>query len=160
MCIVIDINTIPSVFNPLASDHHEFRPILDWLGNCNTKIVYGGTKYKQELRRMPRYFKLLQEMRTGGQVYEVDEASVDKEEIVIKQATYHKNFNDQAIVAIVIVSHCRWICSNDKKAHPFFKLNNLYPKGIKRPSIYTCHKNVGSLRNKHIIGQCGPCSVC
>jgi len=78
MCIVIDVNAIPSVFNPSAGDHCEFRPILDWLESRKTKVVYGGTKYKEELSKMPQYFSILVEMRRSGKVHEVCDVSVDR----------------------------------------------------------------------------------
>lgn len=158
MCIVIDVNRIPSVFNPNARDHHEFQPILKWLDRCKTKIVYGGTKYKDELSKMPNYFGVLSEMKKAGQVCEVDDDSVDAAQEEISRKTHHSNFNDQAIVAIVLVSRCRLICSNDKSSFPFLRLRSLYPKHSKPPSIYTGRGNV-ALLNRHILGKCGPCTL-
>ena len=160
MCIVIDTNTIPSVLNPKISDHHEFRPILNWLDTRKTKIVYGGTKYKEELEKMPKYFQMLSEMRRAGKVHEAYDDDVDRVQEEINQTTDHKNFNDQAIVAIVIVSRCRLICSKDKKSFPFLTLKTLYPRGFKRPKIYTGSRNVDLLYHHHIVGRCGPCSIC
>ena len=160
MCIVIDVNAIPSVFNPSASNHCEFRPILDWVDNHKIKIVYGGTKYKEELANMPKYLSILSEMRRMGKIHEADDVSVDTEQKRIEQMIRRKSFNDQVIVAIVIVSRCTLICSNDKKSFPFLTLKTLYPKGFKRPSIYTGRRNRGLLKRKHVSGRCGPCSSC
>lgn len=157
MCIVIDVNRIPSVFNPDTSDHHEFRPILDWIESRNTMVVYGGKKYKSELSKMPRYLPILSEMRKAGLAYEADEASVDLVEQEICEKTYHTDFNDQAIIAIVIVSRCRLICSNNERHFPFFKECSLYPRHFKRPRIYTGRRNIDLLNDKHILGKCGPC---
>jgi len=157
MCIVIDLNRIPSVLNPYESEHSEFQPILDWIDSRNARIVYGGTKYKTELRKMPKYFGILLERKKAGQVYEADDKSVDVVEEEINGKTRGTTFNDQAIVAIVIVSRCRLICSNDKNSFPFLRLPSLYPKNIKRPSIYTGRKNVAILNHRHILGKCGPC---
>ncbi len=157
MCIVIDSNRIPSVLNPYESDHHEFQPILGWIESCNAKIVYGGTKYKTELRKMPKYFAILLERKKAGQVYEADDERVDLMEKEIYRKTRGTTFNDQAIVAIVIVSRCRLICSNDKSSFPFLRRPSLYPKNIKRPSIYTGRKNAALLNHRHILGKCGPC---
>ena len=159
MCIVIDTNTIPSVLNPDVSDHYEFRPILDWLDTHKTKIVYGGKTYKEELAKMPRYYSILVEMRRGGRAKELDEDSVDRVQEEVSQKTRHKKFNDQAIVAIVIVSRCRFVCSNDKRSFPFLRLTTLYPKG-RRPNIYTGRRNLRLLYHRHISGRCGPCSIC
>lgn len=157
MCIVIDVNRIPSVFNPHASDHHEFRPILDWIDSHNTKIVYGGRRYKTELLKLPRYFTILLEMKKAGQVYEADDEGVDAVQKEISRKIHHRNFNDQAIVAIVIVTRCRLICSNDRSSFPFLTLRALYPKDIKRPKIYTGLRSINLLSHRHKLGKCGPC---
>lgn len=157
MCIVIDANRIPSVLNPYATDHSEFKPILDWIDRHNARIVYGGTKYKTELLKMPKYFGVLLQRKKAGQVYEADDGSVDAVAEEIKGKTQNTHFNDQAIVAIVIVSNCRFICSSDKKAHPFFKLKSLYPAHVKRPIIYSNRKHKALLNHRHVVGKCGPC---
>jgi hypothetical protein len=157
MCIVIDLNRIPSVLNPDASDHSEFKPILDWIDRRNARIVYGGKKYKTELLRMPKYFGVLLERKKAGQVYEADDGSVDAVEEQIKEKTQGTHFNDQAIVAIVIVSNCRFICSGDKKSHPFFKSRSLYPAHVKCPIIYSNGKHKALLNHRHVAGKCGPC---
>lgn len=157
MCIVIDANRIPSVLNPDASDHTEFKPILDWIDKRNARIVYGGTKYKAELRRMPKYFRVLLQRKKAGQVCEADDVSVDKVERQIKGKTRHTRFNDQAIVAIVIVSNCRFVCSSDKASHPFFKDKSLYPPHCRRPIIYSTRRHKALLNKRHGVDKCGPC---
>lgn len=159
MCIVIDVNKIPSVFNPNTNDHLEFQPILDCVRTHGAKIVYGGTKYKNELLKMPNYYGILVEMKKAGQVHEADEKTVNAIQQQIDKKTQHTHFNDQAIVAIVIVSNCRFICSSDQAAYPFFKSKSLYPPHFKLPVIYTrvAHKKL--LNNRHIIGKCGPCAL-
>lgn len=159
MCIVIDSNRIPSVFNPNTNDHQEFQPILDWIESRNTMIVYGGTTYKDELSRLPKYLPIFIERKKAGQIHEVDEASVDQVEQEILRKTVGTSFNDQAIVAIVIVSRCRLICSNDQNSFRFFKQKSLYPSNFQRPSIYTGRRNIPSLYHRHISGRCGPCCL-
>ena len=157
MCIVIDSNSIPSVLNPCVSDHSEFKPVLDWIEKGDAKIVYGGTKYKTELRNMPKYLGVLSERKKAGQVHEADDGKIDEVEEQIRGKTQNTDFNDQAIVAIVIVSNSRFICSCDKKAHVFFKLKSLYPQQVRRPIIYSNGKHKGLLYHRHVIGKCGPC---
>lgn len=159
MCIVIDINRIPSVLNPESADHYEFEPVLTWVNDRKGKIVYGGTTYKRELRGAKRYYGILLEMRKGGMVEEVDEATVDRVEEEVRRKILHRNFNDQAIVAIVIVSRCRLVCSNDRKSFAFIKQPILYPKDFPRPRIYTGRENVSLLSDRRIVGRCGPCSI-
>lgn len=159
MCIVIDVNRIPSVFDSKASDHFEFQPILDCVRLHGAKIVYGGTKYKTELLKMPNYYSLLVEMRKAGQVYEVDEQKVNMIQQQVERKTQHTRFNDQAIVAIVIVSKCRFICSSDRKSYHFFQLKSLYPSRFKLPIIYNRRKHRALLNHRYIRGRCGPCAL-
>lgn len=157
MCIVIDLNRIPSVLNPEASDHSEFKHILEWIDSRSARIVYGGKKYKSELLKMRKYLKVLSERKKAGQVYEADDGKIDEIEEQLKEKTQNTDFNDQAIVAIVIVSNSRFICSCDKKAHAFFKLKSLYPQHVKRPIIYSNSKHKDLLYHRDVISKCGPC---
>jgi hypothetical protein len=159
VCIVIDVNRIPSVFNSNARDHFEFQPILDCVRLHGAKIIYGGTKYKTELSKMPNYYGLLVEMRKAGQVYEADEQRVNMIQQQVERKTRHTRFNDQAIVAIVIVSKCRFICSSDQKSYYFFKLKSLYPSHFKLPIIYNRREHRALLNHRHIRGRCGPCTL-
>ena len=156
MCIVVDVNRLPSVLNPAVIDHYEFRPVLEWVNKRGARIIYGGGKYKTELSKMPHYFAILAEMKRGRRAQEVDEASVDSIQEEISRRTHHGNFNDQAIAAIVIVSRCRLVCSNDVQSFPFLKSRALYP-GVSAPSIYTGRRNIPLLYHRHIAGKCGPC---
>lgn len=120
-------------------------------------MVYGGRKYRNELSRLKKYYPALEEMRRSGLVHEVDDERVDEVEKQIIKKTLQTKFNDHAIVAIVIVSRCKLICSNDKKSFPFIREKSLYPAGCKPPSIYAGLRNRGLLYQKHILKKCGPC---
>jgi len=157
MCIVIDVNRVPSVLNPKSSDHVEFQPILDWIDRRRTKIVYGGTKYTDELSKMKRYFAILTEMKRAGIIEVLDKVTVDLEQANINQRTTHKNFNDQAIVAIIIVSRCRLLCSNDTSSLTFVRARNLYPRGIEPPKIYRDRRDRRQLYHRQFTNRCGPC---
>jgi hypothetical protein len=157
MCIVIDVNRLPSVFDGSSSDHIEFQPILDWIGKRRTKIIYGGSKYNYELKKMPRYFGILTEMKRGGEVKELGKDTVDRIQDDINRRTTHKNFNDQAILAIIIASKTRLLCSHDTTSLPFIRASNLYPRGIEPPKIYRDRRDHRVLYHRYLNGHCGPC---
>jgi predicted nucleic acid-binding protein len=121
MCIVIDANTFAHVFNSSSKNHHEFKPVLDWIVYGKGKIVYGGTLYKKELRNAPKYFKLFLELSKSSKVVEVDMILVDKKEQEVAKLVNHPNFDDPHLIAIIIVSGCKLICSHDSKAYSFLK---------------------------------------
>jgi hypothetical protein len=157
MCIVIDVNAIPAVFDQMNKDHNEFMPVLKWLKSNRIKIVYGGTKYKKELSKMLKFLPLMADWERAGKIHKVDDERVDAlESQIIQQTANNKKCNDQAIIAIVIISHCRLVCSKDKESYPFLKDKKLYPKYMNLPNIYTGLRDVALLIHR----RCGPCSSC
>ena len=52
MCIVIDINSFPSVFNKKDTLHPVFEPIFNAFKSQMISMVYGGTQYRKELRKL------------------------------------------------------------------------------------------------------------
>ena len=157
MCIVIDVDTIPSVFNSNASDHLEFKPVNIWIYSGRGKMVYGDTKYKEELGRLENYYDILAEFWRKGRVQEVRAADVDRVADEVSQITSGTSFDDQHIAAIVIVSRCRLICTHDKTSMRFLTNTDLYPKGARRPSIYSGLQNRRLLYDRRIVQPCGPC---
>ncbi len=51
MCIIIDVNALNEVFNTDSVNHLEFKPVRDWIIEGKGKVLYGGTKYRDELMR-------------------------------------------------------------------------------------------------------------
>ena len=109
MCIVIDTCTFASVFDPNSRKHNDFRPVRRWIVSGNGKVVYGGTKYKQELRKTSKYLRIIAELSKASRVVAIPDESVDAKQREIEKAFNHRDFDDPHIVAIVIVSGCRLI---------------------------------------------------
>lgn len=116
--------------------HHEFKPVFDWIFYGPGRVVYGGTKYKDELKKARRYFGIFLELRKQRKAIEVDDFKVDQRQAELEEMVKHKDFDDAHIIAIVIVSGCRLICSNDSRAYTFIQDKKLYPKNFKRAKIY------------------------
>jgi len=141
MLLIIDTCCLANVFNSDDQEHKNFEPVMTWIKKGKGQIVYGGTTYKKELSMAVRYFSLLAELNRRGRVLQVDDDLVDQEEKCVKGKEANKDFDDPHLIAIVIVSGCKVICTNDKRAHRFIKKKNLYPKGFKRPAIYSNKRN-------------------
>lgn len=154
MCLVIDACRFSNVFNKKDVLHADFRPILLWVTNGKGKIVFGGTKYKKELAHASRYHRLLGELRKQGRVIEVKKSKVDTAENELLRRARKAEMNDSHLVAIVIASGCRLVCTRDKNAIENLKNRSLYPKGISPPKIYTKLCNKSLLCNKHIAPIC------
>ena len=158
MCIVIDTCTFASVFDSSSDKHSNFVPVLNWVRNGKGKIVYGGTKYKRELKLANKYFKILVEFKKTNKIVEIDDEQVDLEQQVLEDLLSHRDFDDAHLVSIIIVSGCKLICSEDKRAFPFLQNKDLYPKNINTPKIYSGRKsNRALLNDKNITSICKGC---
>jgi hypothetical protein len=131
--------------------HDEFSPVKQWIIQGNGRIVYGGSKYRAELQKMGRYMKLFLELKKAGKVSEIKDEIVDRWEQSLLQQGPKGGFNDQHIVAIFIVSHCRLFCSHDEQAYRHIKNKSLYPVGHKIPKIYRCREHRNLLCNAFIV---------
>ncbi len=154
MCIIIDINCLSNVFDAESQKHKDFKPILDWILNRNGKIVCGGTKYREELKKVQKYNKLLINLTSSGKVVWIEDKKVDQEQKKVQDKLSHRNFDDPHIVAIIIVSKCKLLCSNDNKSFEFIKNHIFYPKGVNKPLIYTRQKNEDLLCDSNISNCC------
>lgn len=153
MCIIIDTCAFHAVFNPDDSFHHKFKPVYDWIEGKKGKIVIGGTDYKNELIKRTS-LKILTEYDKMKRLAKVPDEEVDKLVPALKAQVVHKDFDDPHIVALVIASKCRLICTGERRAIPFFTKKELYPKGVKRPKIYRTARNKDLCCHEHIVGIC------
>lgn len=156
MCIVIDTNCFASVFDADSQRHLEFKPVREWIISGRGKLVYGGTTYRGELTRAKKYLRLFTELKKAAKVVEVDSQQVDRIEQELRRRLSHPDFDDPHLVAIVIASGCRLICSDDVRAFPFLRQATLYPKHVQRPHIYSQASNKDLLQDKNIADICKP----
>jgi len=150
MCIIIDVNVLPSVFSPETKNHSEFKPVYDWFLGPNGKIVFGGTKYLMELSAMRRYQSLFVRFGKQNKVAYLDDEVVDKIQENVESKIDDSDFDDPHIIAIVIVSKCGIVCSDDKKSYRFIKNTIFYPNGVQVPRIYSNASNKDLLNNKEL----------
>jgi len=155
MCIVIDLNTLSSVFDQTSQDHQDFAPVSHWVQNGKGFLVFGGTKYKIELQRARRYLGLILQLKKAQRAVEIDQEAVDTREKAIISKTVGTDCDDQHIIAILCVSGCKLVCSKDKRSYRFIKDKSNYKRRRKVPTIYCkpahakllCDSNITVLRN-------------
>lgn len=121
MCLIIDACCIANVFDVTNKNHGDFSPVYSWVCKGPGKIIYGGNKYKEELKQCKRYLPILVELSRQGRVVLLDDEAVNTEEELVKQRETDPDFDDPHLIAIVIISKCRVICTNDRRAHKFIK---------------------------------------
>src|ERR1017187_3259313 len=111
MCVVIDTCCIINVFDRRSKDHAAFAPVFEWLNSGKGRMIYGGAKYKAELARITRFLPILFELRKARKAINIDDCKVDAVEEKLRTDFNDPKFNDQHLVAIVIVSRCRVVCT-------------------------------------------------
>ena len=105
-------------------------------------MIYGGSKYLAELGEVRRILRLVGELHRKGRVQILSRTHVDELAGEAKQIIPDEEFDDEHIVAIVIASRCRVVCTDDKDAMSYLKRRELYTKyELKRPKIYCEARN-------------------
>jgi len=150
MCIVIDANTIACVFEEDCKKHNDFRPVKNWIYEGGGKMVVGGTKFKSEIYGMRKYAKVFKLLKDARKLCEIVDSEVDNKEQAILKMTAMTNCNDQHVIALISVSGCRLVCSEDKASFKYLKDCRFYPKG-KRPKIYSSKANKKLLTSNFIV---------
>ena len=158
MCIVIDMNTIPCVFNETNEKHSEFKPVKDWIINGKGKMVYGGNTYLNELKKMQKYLKFINILKSARKIIDCSEKmeKIDEKEHYLTQKIDNPDFDDPHIVAILIVSGCQLVCSDDKRAYPYLTKSDWYSSAKVVPKIYSRLKNKNLLHDNNIADVCKP----
>jgi len=150
MCIVIDANTLTCVFNNENIDHSNFVPVYDWIITGKGKMVIGGSHYGEELNQVRYLIPFIAQLIKANKVKVLDKQSVDDKEAEILGLVTGRDFDDPHIIAIVVIGGIRLVCTNEKRAIPFFTNKCFYSKG-KAPKIYTSRRNTNLLTNKYCI---------
>jgi len=157
MCIVIDTNTLASVFDRTSAKHNEFKPVLDWIRYGKGQVVFGGSVYEQEIKK--KYLALFSQLKKANKAVRIDNKRVDKEEAKAKEVIPHADFDDPHIVGLLIASGCKLICSLDERAYPFFRHHLFFSPASKKPKIYRGKGNKDLLKDKNIAEVCLPSKV-
>ncbi|KAF5038650.1 hypothetical protein DSECCO2_552070 [anaerobic digester metagenome] len=156
MAIIIDTNCFSNVFNRKSANHKEYKPVLDWIVQGKGVIVYGGSKYKNELKKAHKYLHILQLLRDIKKVHIGNSENIDRLQEEIEANRIDDDFDDPHLPAIVIDTKCRLICSEDKRSIPFVRDRNLYPNGFQIPVYYTGLRNKNILCDKYIHNDLKP----
>jgi hypothetical protein len=153
MCLIIDTCTFASVFDEHCREYSRFAPIVEWLTTGNGKIIFGGSKYKHEIRGS-KFLRILTEFERKGKLVRVSDAKVDRLARELKRRVPERAFNDEHLVALVSITRCCVVCTDDKAAVPYLKRRDLYPRGVKPPKIYRHKAHASLCRSEHIVSAC------
>lgn len=147
MAIVVDINSLPAVFSESDARYSEFMHVKEWVTNGRGVLVFGGTHYKNELAKLPRYFALIRKLRDGGRAVGISDRAVDALENEVKASLMDSRCDDPHIIALLGASRCPLLCSVDARSYQYIKKRSLYPKGSPKVKIYSGSRNVSVLKD-------------
>lgn len=156
MCIVIDADTLSRVFNARNSEHCLFRPVFEFIVDGPGMIVYGGTRYEEQAGA---YVSVFAELKRQRKVHVACKTTVDEREQEIRQTLPDPDFDDQHIVAILLVTRCMLVCSADKRSHKFLTHRAFFPKAKNRPKLYGGLRDAENLCIRNIPKHFKPCHI-
>jgi hypothetical protein len=153
MCVVIDPGALSKVFDSSNLEHIQFKPVKDWVLDGNGSVVFGGTKYIEELGP-GRYRALFLELKKIDRAVTTNTAAVDDRASYLKTLVADEDFDDEHLVAIVGVTGCCVICTADDRFLPYLRRKDLYPPGIKVPFLYQNLHHKGHCCERRIAAIC------
>lgn len=156
MPIIIDTNCLANVFSAKSSNHDEFKPVLEWIILGKGMMVYGGTKYTEELRKTPKFNAIIRFLKDVGKVHVGDNLKIDNYQKEIESKGISLSFDDPHLPAIVIDTKCKIICSKDSKSIRFVTDPKHYPSGVAKPVYYTSSKNSKLLNDSYVHASLKP----
>jgi len=149
MNIIVDTCVINCVFDRKSSRFKNFEPIFKCICNRTSKgkMIFGGSKFKKELSPILKgdLREFFFELRNIGKLIELDQSTVDEKEKTLKIIEPKKDFDDEHIIACVILAKCSLVCSDDKRNDKYIKDPRFYQHSKDRPKIYKTlskHKNL------------------
>jgi rRNA-processing protein FCF1 len=152
MCIVIDTCAFSKVFNENNKEHINFAPIYKWIMKRNGKIIIGGAKYAKEV--VKNNLNFLSELERMNRIVRLDNKKVDDRAKELKELEPNKKFNDEHIVAMVGISRCCVVCTDEKEANPYLKRRDFYPDGMKPPKVYSAKSHAPLCCQRNIVKAC------
>lgn len=157
MCIIIDTCVLSAVFKASDTNHKNFKAVCDWIVSGDGTLVFGGTKFKQELVGNQGWFlRYLRLLKESGKAFEAVQQRVDNRQKIVESLESNPDFDDPHLIALIGVTGCRLICTNDKRAFKFLRKKTLYPNKVSPPSIYQNEKSHRALLCKENIAKCCP----
>lgn len=112
MCLILDANRFGEALS--TPPNPDYRPIIDWLTGSNSAglVVFGGTKFLQEIDRSPRARQWFLELQRAGRAKSIDRAAVDAEEKALRARGLCIS-DDEHLVALARKSGARVFCTED-----------------------------------------------
>jgi predicted nucleic acid-binding protein len=154
MCIIVDPPLFVALFKKSDTRHETFSPVLQWVKDGKGKFVVGGSLYQSELGKVGTVLKPIQELEKKGKVVRRDKKKVDIQVEIVKTQEKSKDFDDPHLVALVLESGCRLVCTSDDRAHKYLKDEKFFKKNNSVPSLFTNASHKHLLCKSNIVNCC------
>lgn len=156
MPIIVDTNCFANVFSRNSARHNDFKPVLDWILYGKGLLVYGGTQYKNELKKANKYLAIFRFLKESGKVINGDDSKIDEIQSQIEKKNTDERFNDIHLVAISINTKCILICSEDTTSIKYVTNKKYFPKNTNKPVYYTSVSNKNLLCDNYVDDSLKP----
>lgn len=156
MPIIVDTNCFANVFSRTSAKHKDFQPVLSWVVEGKGIFIYGGTKYKEELKKAKKYLTIFRLLKEVGKAINKLDDEIDELQKIIESKKEKELFNDVHLLAISAITKCRIICSEDTTSIQFVTDKKYLPKGTEKPVYYTSIKNKNLLCDKYVDDSLKP----
>lgn len=103
-----------------------------------------------------RYLSLFTELVKANRAVKIDTRSVDDRESELRAKVRDEAFDDPHILALVGVSRCCLVCTDDVRMLPYLKRKDLYPPGVKVPRTYRSLADRKHCCTKTMVEVCPP----
>lgn len=109
MCVIVDANQSSLVFGSTVAD--DYKPVRKWIESGRGRLVYGGHKFKQELKAVTAAALTVQNWRQRGLAIEISEVALAAEVAVV--VNLGTRSDDPHVIALVRVSGARTVLTKD-----------------------------------------------
>ena len=160
MCVLIDTNLLCSVLLKHSKKHEIYEPIYNWLfKKAHGRFVYGGTTYKSELQKVSSIVPVIAELNRMGRLVEIDDSEVDAYEEQVNKyiddnGLDREKFDDPHLPAIINLSKCKIVCTDDSGARELLKISELYVHRNRVPKFYSKKSHASLIRDRNISDKC------
>jgi len=111
MCLILDANRFSAALS--TPPHPDYRPIIDWLTISSAgMVVFGGTKFLQEIDRHSGARRWFLELQRAGRARSIDRAAIDVEEKLLRTRGLCVS-DDEHLLALARKSGARVFCTED-----------------------------------------------
>lgn len=118
MCVVIDADTFSEISD---NNNKDFEPLRSWISQEGHTVIYGGSKYEEELSNHSKFLRYLKGLEHAGSTHKLNGQEVDNTQVFLERNFVLAKYNDHHIVAILFISGCKVASSHDQGFHKLIK---------------------------------------